>query len=196
MFAELGDFCGNYFSNDKNCLKLVSKTPKLNDSYVRPKSMFPPMMGLMDSFRQMQCTAQNSQRMDTFFQEMLTIGTPDDIPETGEQLSKWCTKAKRNSPYIYGYIESCVSDFGKMLAKVMAGTAINGRGGVHMELICSASAKNALDNPSPFMREYIKAAKCGNRAENKIKVCFDGFNQNMMSIAQAPEKSRIKMACW
>ena len=191
VLEEFGDFCGQYVSESRKCNKLVSKAPKLNETYVRPKSVFQPMIGLMDSFRNMECTAQREQRIDGVVQQLITIGRPEKIPETSVQMQEWCTNAKQNSPYFYGYIESCLSDFGKFLIKVMIGMMAT-----TFQPYCGSQAKRILDNPSPQMQEYINAAKCGNRAEDKLKVCFDDFNEKISGITEAPEMSRIKMACW
>ena len=191
VLLTLGESCGAYFGDTNKCNKLLTKVTKFNESYVRPKSFFIPMISVMDSFRNMKCTTQNEQTMDLMLAQMLTIGTPDKIPENSYQLSQWCNKAMQNAPYFYGYVESCISDFGRLLAKMMSGAMAT-----NFRPYCGPEAKNALDNPNAEMREYINAAKCGNKAEDKIKVCLDKFNENILAISEAPEMSRIKMACW
>lgn len=191
VLVSLGDSCGPYFGDTQKCSRLLAKVPKLNESYVRPKSVFIPAISLMESFRNMKCTAQNEQTMDAMVAQMLTIGTPEKIPENSFQLNQWCNTAMHNMPYFYGYIESCLSDFGKFLAKVLSGAMAT-----NFRPYCGPEAKNALDNPNPDMQEYINAAKCGNKAEDKIKACLDTFNENILAISEAPEMSRIRMACW
>lgn len=191
VLGEFGDFCGYYFSDNQMCKKLVAKTPKLNETYIRPKSVFQPLMGLMNSFRNMKCTAQNENKLDSAVERMLTVGTPEQIPENSQQLDIWCSTAMQSMPYFYGYIESCLSDFGRFLVKILAGTVAT-----NFQPYCGKGAKYILDNPSPQLQEYIKAAKCGNKAEDKIKVCLNDFNEKILGIVEAPEMSRIKMACW
>ena len=191
VLVELGDFCGQYFSENQKCNKLIANTPKLNNTYVRPKSIFQPIVGLMDSFRNMKCTVQTEQRIDGIVEQMLTIGTPEKIPENSQQMSKWCNNVKQNLPLFYGYIESCLSDFGRFLVKVMVGAVATS-----FEPYCSREGVKMLDNPNPQMQEYIKSAKCGNRAEDKIKICLNDFSERMYGIIESPDMSRIKMSCW
>jgi hypothetical protein len=186
------DMCGDYFDQNARCDKLLAKTPTPDPkSYVRPKSLFAPVMALVDSYRTIRCDQSAHERMDRIVQRMFTLGLPDPIPETGAQLRQWCSSAMREAPFIYGYLESCLSDFGKLLIKVMAGSV-----GTSFQPYCGAEAQSLFTSPTPLMQEYVKAAKCGNRAEPKLIECTNDFVDRIMGIVEAPDTQRIRMGCW
>ncbi|CAG2106795.1 unnamed protein product [Medioppia subpectinata] len=186
--------CGEYFGQNTRCSELIARTPKPDpQSYARPKSLFVPAMQLMDSYRTLRCDAAAHQRMDRLAQRMLTLGTADQIPETGAQLAQWCSVPMREAGFVYGYMESCLSDFAKFLVKLLAGQVAG-----NFQPYCSAQGVSKFDSKTsddPMVREYVKAAKCGNKAESKLVECTNHLVDNVMGIVQAPDTQRIRMAC-
>ncbi|XP_054155094.1 uncharacterized protein LOC128953618 [Oppia nitens] len=188
---SLSFVCNDYYlSNNTKCAKLMAQTPKLDNTYVRPKSPFSAAMEILDSYRSMKCTKKANERLDKLVQRLFTLGTPDLIPENGAQLKQWCNTAISNIPFVYGYVESCLSDFGKFLVKMMASLGIN-----NFEPYCSPKGYDNMNRPNAQMQQYIKAAKCGNLAEDKLIDCTNSFIDGVMGIVEAPDNFRIKMSC-
>ncbi len=183
--SKIRSFCGQYFENNDKCFKLVAKTPKLNHkTYVRPKSIFLPLISLLESYRNLKCNKNTEKRMDRLMADLIIVGTDKLMPENEIQLKEYCSKITQNMGFIYGYVDSCISPFGQTVAKIMTFTAQK-----QFEGICKPGK---LTNKANKM---LSATACGNRARDKLKICMDNMIDAIVGTALAPINSRILMTC-
>jgi hypothetical protein len=183
--SKIRGFCGQHFENNDKCFKLVAKTPKLNPkTYVRPKSIFLPLISLVESYRNLKCNKSTEKRMDRLVADLIIVGTDKPMPENEKQLKEYCSKITQNMGFIYGYVDSCVSPFGQTLVKIMIFTLQK-----QFEGICRPGK---LTNKASIM---LSATVCGNRARDKLRVCMDNMIDALVGIALAPINSKVSMTC-
>ncbi len=183
--STIRGFCGQHFEDNDKCFKLVAKTPKLNpQTYVRPKSIFLPLISLLQSYRNLKCNKNTEKRMDRLMADLIILGTDKPMPQNEIQLKEYCSKITQNMGFIYGYVDSCVSPFGQTLAKIMIFTLQK-----QFESICKTGK---LTYKASMI---LSATKCGNRIRDKLSVCMGNIIDAVVGTALAPINSRISMTC-
>jgi len=186
MGTTLSSFCGEYFTKTEKCNKIIDITPKLNPkTYIRPKSIFLPLISLIESFQNVKCDKRTEKRVDQIFADILTVGSDKPLPENAVQLREYCSHITQNSGFVFGYVDNCISDFGKFIAKIMIFPL--------QKQFVSICKHGKLSYKAS---EIMKGAACGNKAKDKLKICMDRQIDAMVGIAVAPVRDRVFMACW
>jgi hypothetical protein len=82
-------------------------------------------------------------------------------------------------------VKSCVSPFGRTLAKLMI-TPVNKQ----LESICRPGRL------SKRARELMKVGQCGNKAKDRLMECSNSYIDAIVGIPRVPLKDRIPTSCW
>jgi hypothetical protein len=107
------------------------------------------------------------------------------MAENEQELRKYCNLVKQNLPFILGYVKSCVSPFGRTLAKLMI-IPVNKQ----LESICRPGRLSIR------ARELIKVGQCGNKAKDRLMECSNSYIDAVVGIPRVPLKDRIPTNCW
>jgi hypothetical protein len=133
----------------------------------------------------LKCDNKTDKKVDRLFSLLVPIGSDRPMAENEEELRKYCNLVKQNSPFILGYVKSCVSPFGRTLAKLMI-TPVNKQ----LESICRPGRL------SKRARELMKVGQCGNKAKDRLMECSNSYIDAIVGIPRVPLKDRIPTSCW